>query len=63
MMIVSRPLEPPEWTGLILDTNLTDQHKELWQGGKVKMKRILMRIMMRMIERVMRMLMKANNEL
>ena len=37
MMIAWRPLEPPEWTGLILDTNLTDWHKELWQGEKVKM--------------------------
>ena len=32
-----RPLEPPLWTGLILDTNLTDWHKELWRGEKVKM--------------------------
>ena len=37
MAIHCRPLEPPEWTGLILDTNLTDWHKELWQGEKVKM--------------------------
>ena len=35
-MLVTRPLQPPEWSGLILDDNLTDWKMELWRGERVK---------------------------
>ena len=54
-MIVCRPLEPPEWTELIMDNNLTDWHKELWKGEKVKM----LINENELVEHLRRMLMKA----
>ena len=35
-MISCRPVEPPLWTGLILDRDLTNWNKDFWQGEQVE---------------------------
>ena len=36
LMISCRPVEPPLWTGLILDRDLTNWNKDFWQGEQVE---------------------------